>query len=228
MKICFISDTHALHDSIDTSAIPECDVLVHSGDITRKGDFSDIKSFCNWLDKINQAKHKIVVAGNHDFCLETRHQDYPRSVSRLEDSCKYLFDNEVILEGVKFYGSPWQPKFNNWAFNLPRDGRGLYHCWNLIPNDTDVLISHGPPNTFLDKTSSGENAGCKFLMNRVQEVCPAIHAFGHIHESYGTFEDGVLGTIFVNASTCNLKHEPINKPVLIEYCLESRIGKILK
>jgi len=92
----------------------------------------------------------------------------------------------VIIEGVKFYGSPWQPRFFDWAFNLDR-GEEIKKKWDLIPMDTDVLITHGPPYGILDLTHEGEKVGCEELMKAVLRVQPKIHIFGHIHEAYGEY-----------------------------------------
>jgi Icc-related predicted phosphoesterase len=125
----------------------------------------------------------------------------------------YLLDEELELEGLKFYGSPYQPEFCNWAFNLPR-GPQLARKWAKIPDDTDVLITHGPPGGILDRVAGGELVGCNDLRKRVKEINPKLHVFGHIHEAYGWhWEDK---TIFVNAANCDLGYNPINKPVVVE------------
>lgn len=135
----------------------------------------------------------------------------------------YLEDNSLSLsfpkseEGAEFilniFGSPWQPEFCDWAFNLPI-GADLKAKWDLIPTETDLLITHGPPFGVLDLCDSGDRAGCPDLLNTVKErVKPRLHVFGHIHETYGTFSDG--HTLFVNASTCNLQYRPNNAPIVV-------------
>jgi len=96
----------------------------------------------------------------------------------------------VEIEGVRFWGSPWQPWFFDWAFNLER-GEEIRAKWELIPDDTEVLITHGPPQGHGDMTSRGEGAGCADLLARIRQVKPRYHLFGHIHEGYGTSTDGV-------------------------------------
>ena len=108
-----------------------------------------------------------------------------------------LMAHPAEIDGVKFWGSPHQPWFYDWAFNHPRNGKALTHYWSLIPDDTDVLITHGPPYGILDLPfGKGEPAGCELLLKRVQEVKPRVHVFGHIHGSYGKKQIG--RTLFVN------------------------------
>jgi Icc-related predicted phosphoesterase len=212
MKITFISDTHNKHKQIEAK-LSGGDVLVHSGDISSKGYIHEVVHFCRWFDSLDNYKHKIFIAGNHDFLFEKD----PIEARSIIKSCKnitYLQDSELVIDGVKFYGSPWQPEFFNWAFNLPR-GKKLAQIWSHIPNDTDVLITHGPPIYILDYTLRDMiNVGCNDLYNRVIEVKPKIHCFGHIHEGYGYKEHE--GVLFLNASTCNDRYEPNNNPINIE------------
>jgi Icc-related predicted phosphoesterase len=127
----------------------------------------------------------------------------------------YLQDRAIELNGVKFYGSPWQPEFCNWAFNLSRDTGELGDKWAMIPEDTDVLITHGPPMGILDKCDHGKRVGCEELFNEVtHRVKPKIHVFGHIHEEYGTHKTD--DTLFVNASTCTVMYEPTNPPIVVD------------
>lgn len=114
---------------------------------------------------------------------------------------------------VRIYGSPWQPEFCGWAFNLPR-GPLLAAKWQAIPEDTDILITHGPPLDILDRNRGDERTGCADLAQHVKRVRPRLHVFGHIHDSYGTL---VLdGTTFVNACACDYDYEPVNPPIVVE------------
>jgi len=105
----------------------------------------------------------------------------------LKNATCYLENSGVEIDGVKFWGSPWQPEFFNWAFNLPR-GRRLAEIWALIPDDTEVLITHTPPYGILDRVDSGEHVGCEDLRRALQRVKPKVHVFGHIHEDRGVVE----------------------------------------
>ena len=125
----------------------------------------------------------------------------------------YLQDESLHVGGVHFYGSPWQPWFCDWAFNLER-GEALGQVWARIPETTDVLVTHGPPLGYLDRTRSGEQVGCADLLERVKEVKPSLHLYGHIHEGYGTARSE--STLFVNASNCTVRYEPLNPPIVLQ------------
>jgi predicted phosphodiesterase len=192
MRIVCISDTHAQHQGL---ALPSGDVLVHAGDITRHGALEDdVESFDRWLGTLDHLyRFKIVIAGNHDFCF----QNQPVEARARITNAIYLEDSGCERAGLRFYGSPWQPWFGGWAFNLPR-GEALAAKWALIPNDVDVLITHGPPEGILDVTKRGDVVGCHDLRERVREIKPRLHVFGHIHEAAGQFKSE--DTLFVNAS----------------------------
>ena len=204
MKIIIISDTHGLHNNID---IPDGDILIHGGDITGRGKLNDVREFNDFLGSLPH-KHKIVIAGNHDFCIENSKKE---SINQLTN-CIYLEDSGLELAGIRFWGSPWQPWFHDWAFQLKR-GNELKMKWDLIPESTDVLITHGPPHKILDKTNHNAFAGCEELSLAVKRIKPKFHIFGHIHEAYGTYSDS--DTKYINASICTADYRPDNQPVEI-------------
>jgi Icc-related predicted phosphoesterase len=207
MRLVFASDTHGLHDVL---AVPDGDVFIHCGDLTNTGELSEIREVGKWLRRLPH-RHKIVIAGNHDRAFE----DEPETAQELVGAGAgviYLQDAEVNIDGVKFYGSPWQPWFLDWAFNLQR-GAEIARKWNLIPDGTDVLVTHGPPMTILDY-ANGQHLGCADLWKRVSEVGPKIHAFGHIHESSG--EEDRDGTKFVNAAICDGEYFPVNPARVVD------------
>src|SRR5690606_27103888 len=154
--------------------------------------------------------HKIFVAGNHDFFFEQADSDMISSV--IPDGIVYLNDSSIEINGVKFWGSPITPWFNNWAFNRNR-GSEIKKHWDLISNDIDVLITHGPPFGILNETVYGKRTGCEELLLRVYHVKPKFHIFGHIHEGYGSFTKGE--TSFVNASVLDDWYEMKNKPIIL-------------
>jgi Icc-related predicted phosphoesterase len=205
MRIVAISDTHNLHDRI---SIPEGDVLVHCGDSLGRGSLAELSAFDHFLSRLPH-RHKILIAGNHDWCFE-RQPDEARSRVR---HAIYLQDESVEIEGLKFHGSPWQPWFLDWAFNLER-GEPLREVWARIPEDTEVLVTHGPPHGILDRTTRGEPVGCEELRARVEELRTPLHLFGHIHEGYGSERRGQ--TLFVNASTCTVSYRPLQAPVVLD------------
>lgn len=200
-----ISDTHGLHRS---ARIPDGDILIHAGDLTRHGDRGELAEFNEFLGALPH-REKIVVAGNHDFCFE-RHR---AACEAMLTHATYLQDQAVTVQGLRLYGSPWQPWFLDWAFNLQR-GPEIRAKWDLIPPDTDVLITHGPVAGRHDTLSSGKRVGCGDLLAAVERVRPRAHVFGHIHEGYGTSSDG--HTLFVNASICDAQYRPANAPIVFE------------
>lgn len=221
MEITFISDTHSRHTDI-TKDLPGGDILLHSGDFMNSGvKQNEMFSFCDWFNKLDEYDSKIFIAGNHDILFEQS----PTFVKGALSGYKwidYLQDEEIIVNGVKIYGSPWQPEFYNWAFNLPRRGPGLSSRWENIPNDTDILITHGPPQGILDISGppySQGDLGCELLRVRVDELKPKIHLFGHIHGSYGY--KFINGTHFINASVLNEQYEYKNKPLTVKWDKES-------
>lgn len=190
MKIVCIADTHNHHDKL---VMPPGDVLVHVGDMTIKGKIWETQKFCDWLaEQTPKYKHTLVVAGNHDFLFETNRN---LGIDMLNKAgAVYLEDKAVTIDGVKFYGAPWQPRFFDWAFNVDR-GPAIAKKWAYIPDDTDVLITHGPPMGYLDGPVNA--VGCADLRIRVEQVKPILHIFGHIH-IYGQVENE--DTTFVNAA----------------------------
>jgi len=205
VRIAVISDTHMAHEGLE---IPDADVIVHAGDFCGHGTLEEVEVFAAFFRALPH-RHKIMIAGNHDWPLERT----PNEARELLAGCGYLQDEAVAIDGVNFYGSPWQPRFLDWAFNLDR-GPLLAEKWALIPNDTDVLITHGPPRGHGDVCFNGERAGCADLLRRVRDVQPKFHLFGHIHEGHGRYEDGA--TTFINASSCTLMYEPTQAPFVVE------------
>lgn len=212
VRLVLLSDTHGLHDEID---VPAGDVLVHAGDFTIAGTFEEVRRFDRFLAR-QPHRSKVVIAGNHDRSFE---KEGPQARA-LITSALYLEDEAATVAGIRFYGSPWQPWFLSWAFNLPR-GEALREKWAKIPDDTDVLITHGPPQGILDRTYSGEAVGCADLLERIEAVRPALHVFGHIHEGAGILEAGP--TTFVNASTCTLAYEPKNPAIVVDFDVQRRV-----
>ncbi len=207
MRLVILSDTHGYHDAID---VPDGDVLIHAGDLTKRGEPHEIEAIDRWLARLPH-RHKIVIAGNHDFLF----QDEPSTARSLIKHARYLEDEASEIEGVRFYGSPWTPEFFDWAFMLPR-GEPLRRKWEKIPEGVDVLITHGPPHGILDMTVRGEAAGCEALAERVAELGPRLHVFGHIHEGYGTQDAPDGRTRFMNASICTFDYRPKNVAMVFD------------
>jgi Icc-related predicted phosphoesterase len=206
LRIVCLSDTHNFTEEI---AIPDGDVLIHAGDGTVRGTIGEVALFNQWLAALPH-KHKILIAGNHDWLFET---DNHLARNILDDSICYLQDSFIKINNLKIYGSPWQPRFYDWAFNLDR-GAEMAEKWKLIPKDTDILVTHGPPSRILDKTPQGDFAGCEELRKTVENLRPKAHIFGHIHDGYGTTEQ--FGVKFINASICDESYFPANSPIVFD------------
>jgi len=214
-KIVALSDTHGMHSQM--SPLPKGDVIVHAGDFTNIGSPQDTIQFLKWFNDL-EYKARILVAGNHDLLCE----DDPKFFKTMLDQfpqITYLQDSGAIIQGINFYGSPFTPKFFDWAFMLERDV--IQTKWNKIPSNTDVLITHGPPYGYLDtvfnpRTSEyDEHVGCKELTKAIEKVKPKVHICGHLHDGHGTAK---LGTTDIhNVSICTDSYDPIYLPVVIKY-----------
>lgn len=211
MKIVAISDSHGSHKSL---TIPDGDVLVVAGDFMRHGGLEEIPVFHEWLTTLPHKK-KIIVAGNHDWAFErTPSMALSLLYAGTIGDIHYLGDRSFTFEGVKFYGSPWQPDFFNWAFNLPR-GEQLARVWARIPSDIDVLITHGPPAGIMDRNAQDKKFGCQDLLERVLKIKPPIHIFGHAHAGYGNEEhDGIR---YYNVAVSDERYFIANPPTEIDY-----------
>ena len=209
MKIVAIADTHGMHDDVK---VPKGDILVHAGDITGDGSFRSFADFLRWF-KAQPHAFKCFVGGNHDRVLD---KEYNTVKEMIKDSgCIYLENSGCILDGLNVYGSPITPKFNDWYFMEERDLIGKY--WKNIPKNLDLLITHGPPYKVLDGVLSAygdHHVGCEALMDKINEVKPKYHIFGHIHCSYG--QNKIGDTTFINASVCDDNYDVVNKPIVIE------------
>ena len=209
-RIVCISDTHNLLDKIN---VPDGDILIHAGDATIRGTLPEVSKFNEDLGNLPH-KHKIIIAGNHDIGFESESNLFRSLIT----NATYLEDSGVEIEGIKFWGSPWQPQFFDWAFNLNR-GPELQEKWALIPSETDVLITHGPPMGIGDLTHrqgslEAVNTGCIDLKREVLDrIKPKVHIYGHIHEGFGS--RGIQETHFINASILNERYQIQNKPIII-------------
>ena len=207
MKVAFISDTHGTHKYIPN--LPEADVICHTGDLSGHGYTEEIIDFMKWFATLPY-KHKVFIAGNHDWGW-FHHEDV--LLNYVPEGITYLRDSSVIIDGLKFYGTPWQPVFLDWAFNL-EEGE-LVKKWELIPSGTDILLTHCPPHNILDLANyRNEHTGSKSLLDKILEIDPIVSAFGHIHEAYGSIS--LYNNItFVNSSLLNRRYELVNDPIVI-------------
>ncbi len=174
-----------------------------------RGSAEEVAEFAAWFAGLPHP-HKVIVAGNHDRLLE----EAPQQGRAMLGKTHYLQDSGVDLAGLRFWGSPWQPEFGGWAFNLP-PGAPLAERWSAIPGEIDVLVTHCPPRGILDRIHNGLEIGCPELALAVQEREPGLHVFGHAHEGAGVLRRE--GTWFANAAICDLHYRPVNAPLVFEW-----------
>eukprot|EP00742_Colponemidia_sp_Colp-10_P005689 GILJ01006080.1.p1 GENE.GILJ01006080.1~~GILJ01006080.1.p1 ORF type:complete len:239 (-),score=14.09 GILJ01006080.1:181-897(-) len=221
VRVVCLSDTHDHHDDL-LSRVPMGDILIHAGDFSNFGDIEEVKRFNEFLRRLPH-RHKVVVAGNHEISFDANVYDslwqrfhkvkYDCQVVKSTlTECIYLEDELVELEGLRIYGSPWQPSRLPAAFTKPWGE--LKPIWDKIPCDLDILITHGPPANCLDEPVPARHVGCRHLLEAVQRVQPRYHIFGHIHQAYGTMRTG--NTTFINAAICNAGFELANAPIVID------------
>lgn len=203
LRIIIISDTH--NKRIE---LPPADLLICCGDHSSMGYARELVAFDKWMEEIKpNYKHGILlVPGNHDWL----YQREPGVAKALVPSVKVLIHEAIEIEGIKFFGSPWQPIFGNWAFGL--SNKELAEKWAQVPDDTQVLISHAPPYLILDQldehgSDPGANVGDVSLALRIKELRDLkLSCFGHIHCAANVLEQN--GVTFINAAICDEYYKP--------------------
>lgn len=224
IKIVHISDTHGLHRKM-VHKIPECDILLHSGDYTNRGERDQVEDFFKWLTEQKQCTRVIFTEGNHDIHTDPRFEWETKSSEWFEDLMdKYAINHDIgnimRLEntsceafGLNIWGSPMTPSFfkEHWGHNADR-GAEIKQYWDKIPNNTDIVVTHGPSIYKLDYIPYGgqSHVGCADLDYRIQEIKPILQVCGHIHCGYGI--DQTIDTIYSNGSICDESYSPINEP----------------
>jgi len=217
MKVVLISDTHSNHLGLK---LPQGDLLIHAGDLTGRGSLNAIQQVIAWLEsKFEEYPMGVVViAGNHDLSLDIDHSEYYMPARGYMEHAKfhYLMNSGIQLEnGIKIWGSPATPAFCGWAFN--REGNEIEKDWNLIPDDTNILITHGPAFGTLDKSYPplSESLGCPRLVKHLKRLHDLkLHVFGHIHGGYGIEKE--FHYYAVNASVLNEQYKLVNNPIVVE------------
>lgn len=239
LRLVLISDTHGGHSKIK---IPDGDILIHAGDFTYFGKtLNQLKEsdFSSWLAGLPHP-YKIVIAGNHEEVLDSGKNHLtatqakaflfsrpgwnsaPTGDDPLSPGCFYLENQALTVMGIKIYGAPQQPAFSDMAFNL-YDAHELREVWKAIPDDVQLLVTHGPPFGVLDDVNQSRfnplYQGCQELAARVRQLQNVkLHVFGHIHEGYGVSDTERLspGVVFANASVAGTMHETANPPIIID------------
>lgn len=205
MRLALTSDLHG-----NLPEIPEADLLVIAGDITPLSLTKMSSLQLNWLDTkfrpwLESVPVKVVVgvAGNHDHVFQERRRD----VRNLNLPWAYLEDSKATLLDLKIWGSPWSPTFGKgWAFNAGLEKQmGVF---SMIPENLDLLIVHGPPYGYGDRTEEGLNVGSYILKDVIEERKPKLVVTGHIHEGRGCYKTP-WGTHIINASQCDRNYRVI-------------------
>lgn len=215
MKFVAISDTHNKHNQIED--LPDGDVLLHAGDFTGLGRSGEMKSFSRWLHR-QPFEHKVIISGNHDKMFE---EDPERAYGFFEDDVHILNQSAIEIGGLKIWGEPRTPNFHEdrWVFNVPRK-KMFEECWSRVPDDVDILLTHGPPHGCGDKCKDMHSdalihVGCEKQRDLLSEhECIQYVVCGHVHEGYGHYR--YAGKDILNVSICNLRYQPINQPVTFE------------
>ena len=222
LTVTLISDTHAKHNRLRYD-LPGGDLLIHAGDFMTSGYHAhEARNFFEWYDKIVTYDTKVFIAGNHDRIMQNEAERMQgeltgyKSIDYLEDADIRLFA-DLEEPSVRIYGSPWQPEFFNWAYNLPRNGEELKARWDAIPHDTDILVTHGPAWGMLDDVEGrrGQHLGCELLTERIKQIRPKIHVCGHIHSGHGHYFDGQ--THYFNASVLDEQYMYTQSPWHFEW-----------
>ena len=213
LKFVLISDTHMQHTGLE---LPEGDILIHAGDFLGWGTLEELTEFCLWIDKqAVKFQHVILVAGNHDRCLQNQPSKARRLLGRTPNLC-YLEDSGIKLCGVEFWGSPWTTEYQYWAF-MRRPGPHMDEVWAKVPKSTQVLVTHSPPFGILDRGFGNTHVGCEMLTRRLGSrgnLRPRLHVFGHSHSFYGQEEHG--RTLHCNASLVDNRNFLVNRPMELE------------
>lgn len=209
MKVWFISDTHNGHEMLRIPA--GVDMVIHSGDCAvhpiPEINYHEVSKFFDWFSAL-PIEHKIFVPGNHDTSIEHKLISAP-------DGVVMLIHDSITINGINIFGSPYTPLYNNWAFMVPRSRLPVY--WSVIPNNTDILITHGPPYGILDQNFNKEHCGCDSLWKAIRFLDIKYHVFGHIHEQAGRvmklFDHP---TTFINASVCGMEYVYENNGYVVD------------
>lgn len=217
---------------------------MHAGDVSSRGTDQEILNFINWLEQ-QKYEFKIFTPGNHDFSLEKnfaywKDECTKRGIVLLNDSGMIIKSMDDPKLNIKIWGSPIQPWFHDWAFNRRRtleeatihNEPWIKNHWDLIPPDTEILLTHGPPMGILDEVprpnGTEENVGCEELAKKIKDSNVKLHVFGHIHEGRGYHYEP--NTTYVNASSLNRMYYPAdNKPIRVtrEVFQDGSVGYVL-
>lgn len=197
-----ISDTHN-----QTPKLPQGDVLIHAGDLTNQGSYTELKKTVQWLESAN-FERKIVIAGNHDVTLDKpwfaeNHQNFRYDTPQDPDECLSLLTESPTITYLahesttvrlqapagpqttfKVFGSPYSPALGKWAFGYEGDAEAE-RLWSNIPLDADIVVTHTPPWGYCDTVPPSSRGGCNELLHALWSVRPKLAVCGHRHLGRG-------------------------------------------
>jgi len=207
-RFLIISDTH----SKPLQSHPECDVVLHCGDLTEDGTPESISSAIKDLQAIN-AELKLAIAGNHEISLDKQYwlseggelSEHLKAVATVEKVSSVTFLKEgthrfTLKSGASFsiHASPYTPKYGCSAFQYATDedrynppertpswAKNVGTTTSIIPPNVDIVMTHGPPKYILDMARDGNSVGCDHLRRAIGNIRPKLHCFGHVHNGYG-------------------------------------------
>lgn len=225
MKITAIGCLHGYYPKLDGG-----DLLIVTGDLTAHDKTKDYQEFFDWL-LLQKYSKKIYISGNHDNLLKDaiprKHHRLYSNESPQDELFEYLCDSGTEFEGLKIWGSPWSLTFdgiNPKCASFTGTEKELQQKWDLIPEDTDILITHTPPNGILDAVQDyprGKiiNCGAVGLRNMIldRNRLPNLkyHFFSHIHE-WGGKDLDLRPVKLANCSIMDERYKPVNKPMIFE------------
>lgn len=210
MKVAVVSDTHGRMGW----EIPECDVFVHAGDITAGGSRTETRKFVKFLKEqaaLGKFFHALIIPGNHDRALDLQREE---TLGYFDDPRFHVLINQGIeIEGKTFWGSPYTPPFFNWFF-MAEEGN-LFEMYKKIPENLDMLITHGPPFGILDPGFQADHVGSPELLKAVERRNISHHVFGHLHAAGGktVYGDGIH---YHNVAACDEAYKLVRQPIIIE------------
>jgi Icc-related predicted phosphoesterase len=215
MKIVALSDTHCKYRRLK---IPSCDLLLSVGDYSFHGELDVVRDFHSWLNE-QEAGHIISVQGNHETGVQKNFEQSKAAAVEVCPAVHFIEEGLVEIEGVKIWCSAWSPFFHNWAYNARR-GPEIAEHWAKIPEDVDILATHGPAFEILDEVERHpwaviEHVGCRDLLNRINVVKPDLHFCGHIHGAHGYKR--VNGVDHYNVAICDEEYVPNNPITVVDY-----------
>lgn len=203
MRILAISDTHGFHSEFKEKDFEKIDMVIHAGDFSQSKNALinsvEAQDFLEWYEKL-PVKYKVLISGNHETSVEA-HLVNPRDYK----SIIYLEHDDIEIEGINIFGSPYSPEFFSWAYNVRRDRLGAY--WESIPENTDILVTHTPPKGMLDLSYDMNNrleyCGCAALLKHIKRIKPRYNIFGHIHNNDSNYNAGRRTTSFIDTEFIN-------------------------